>query len=77
MTYLPRFHPMIWTFGDRNGWWIMDCCARSDPHKPQVPYSDEPCDTYDEAKEICDMLNETEPDPRVERDRRESEKKDK
>lgn len=69
MTYLlPRFHPMIWRFDGRLGWWIMDCCAPQDEHRQNEPYADEPCEEYDEAKEICDMLNATEPDPREERD---------
>ena len=73
MTYLPRFHPMIATMKGQTGWWIMDCCAKDDIHaRDRAPYADEPCETRDEAKEICDMLNETEPDPREERDARSS-----
>jgi hypothetical protein len=56
---------MVAELGGREGWWIMDSCAKQDPHKPMVPYVDEPCATREEAKEICDMLNETEADPRV------------
>lgn len=49
----------------------MDCCLNEDIHAHQrTPYADEPCETYEEAKEICDMLCSTEPDPRIEQDRR-------
>lgn len=67
--YLPRFHPMIHEYKGIGGWWIVDACNTNSSNRPQ-PHVDEPCESYEEAKELCDMLNETESDPRVERDKR-------
>jgi hypothetical protein len=59
MTYLPRFHPLS---VNGSGWFVADHTKLT--NRISTPVTDEPCDSYEEAKEIADMLNEEEGDPR-------------
>lgn len=60
MAYLPRFHPLN---VNGSGWLVADHLKLT--NSISTPVTDEPCDSYEEAQEIANMLNEEEGDPRV------------
>jgi hypothetical protein len=59
VRYLPRFHPLAVV---DKGWFVADHLKLT--NSISTPITDEPCDSYEEAQEIADMLNEEEDDPR-------------
>lgn len=52
-----RFHPLITKHQDTVAWWICDGRADTE-HSLPVPYINEPCESYEEACELCAILNE-------------------
>lgn len=56
-TSLPRFHPLIAKHNGIIAWWICDGHNQKGHHllMPCIP---EPCIDENEARELCDILNE-------------------